>query len=340
MHSLPRQELEALQLAALKLRFAQLHEKIPMVKKLAEKQGVRSIEQLTDVVPLLFEHTMYKSYPPSLLEHNRFDQLTRWLDKLTAHDLSNVDASGCKGITEWVELLDRETPLKICHSSGTSGLMSFLPHAKDEWDLHGKTWPVVFFQEFGDPPLTPDQYVPKVHVVSPNYRYGANAFVRGTDMFAKAIAGSEERVHTLYPGRLDSDVLYLAARLRAAKSRGNADSVKVSPELLARQKQFVEAQANAKQDLERFFERITQELRGQRVLIMATWNMVYDLAVAGLKRGIRNVFAPDSVVISGGGAKGMVRPDNWQQPVCEFTGVPRLKGAFGMSERLFRFWCG
>src|SRR5690606_1515153 len=48
----------------------------------------------------------------------------------------------------------------------------------------------------------------------------------------------------------------------------------------------------------------------------------------------RRVFAPDSVVVSGGGAKGMTRPDDWQEPVLEFTGVPRLKGGYGMSETL------
>jgi hypothetical protein len=60
--------------------------------------------------------------------------------------------------------------------------------------------------------------------------------------------------------------------------------------------------------------------------------MVYDLAKQGLERGIRGVFAPNSVVISGGGAKGLVRPPDWQKPICEFTGVERLKGGYGMSE--------
>src|SRR5262252_1877455 len=90
MQSLPREELEALQLEALRFRFETLYESVPMVKTLADRQRIVAIGQLTDVVPMLFEHTMYKSYPPSLLEKNRFDQLTRWLDKLTAHDLSQL----------------------------------------------------------------------------------------------------------------------------------------------------------------------------------------------------------------------------------------------------------
>jgi hypothetical protein len=334
MQSLSGQELEALQLAALQYRFEQLYRSVPMVKKLADRQHFAGIRRIEDVLPMLFEHTMYKSYPPSLLENSRFDQLTLWLSKLTAHDLSKVDASGCKGITDWVQLLDQQTPLRISHSSGTSGTMSFNPISQSEWDMQGKTYAISVFQDFGDDPFPSADYVPNVHYVTPTYRHGANAFVRGTDMFLKSVAGSEDRVHALYPGRLDSDVLYLAARIQAAKLRGNLDSVKVSPELIARQKEFALAQARMPQDLDRFFNRIVNDLKGQRVMVMATWNMVYDLANAGLKRGIRGVFAPDSVVISGGGSKGLVRPAGWEKPVCEFTGVPRLKGAYGMSEVL------
>lgn len=332
MHSLPREELEALQLEALKYRLDSFYKAIPMVKKYADKQHFDGVNRLEDIVPMLFEHTMYKSYPPSLLENNRFDQLTLWLNKLTTHDLTNLDTSPCEGITDWVKLLDDESPLKISHSSGTSGVMSFNPFSKEEYRLFGKSYPVCFTQEFGDPPKTADTFIPKMHVVSPTHRHGGNAFVRGTDMFAEFIAGSESRVHTLYPGRLDSDVLYLAARIRAAKARGDLANLKISPALLARQKQFEVEQANMVKDMENFFRDITTNLAGEKVFVLTTWNMIYDLANTGLQRGVRNVFSPQSVVVSGGGAKGLVRPDDWEKPVCEFTGVSRLKGGYGMSE--------
>ena len=332
MHSIPRAELEALQLAALKYRFDNFYNTVPMVKKLADKQHLDSIEKIDDVVPMLFEHTMYKSYPPSLLENNRFDQLTRWLDKLTSHDLSILDTSGCDSVGAWIELLDQKSPLKINHSSGTSGVMSFNPISKEEYRLFGKSWPICYFQEFGDPPADPSDYIPNVHVISPGFRFGANAFIRGTDMFAEFVAGAEDRVHTLYPGRLDSDVLYLAARIRAAKAKGDLHRLEINPGLLLRQKEFESAQANMPNEMESFFRRIVDDLKGQRVFALTTWNMIYDLAQDGLKRGIRGVFSPDSVIVSGGGAKGMVRPDDWAVPVCEFTGVSRLKGGYSMSE--------
>jgi hypothetical protein len=332
MHSLEQTELEELQLAALQYRFEQHYQNIPMVKKLADKQHHQGMTTLNDAVPMLFEHTMYKSYPPSLLENNRFDQLTKWLNKLTAHDLSGLDTSECRGITDWVKLLDDKTPLKISHSSGTSGIMSFNPFSKEEYRLFGKSYPVCFMQDYGDPGATAETFIPNIHVVSPSHRHGGNAFVRGTDMFASFIAGAEERVHVLYPGRLDSDVLYLAARIRAAKARGDLHNLKISPALLERQKEFEKEQAAMAKDMENFFESIVTNLAGERVFVLTTWNMIYDLAQKGLERGITGVFSPDSIIVSGGGAKGLVRPDDWEQPVCEFTGVQRLKGGYGMSE--------
>src|SRR3712207_8489650 len=45
---------------------------------------------------------------------------------------------------------------------------------------------------------------------------------------------------------------------------------------------------------------------GRRVFVMGSYNLLHELAGEGLSRGISGVFAPDSVVASGGGAKGIV----------------------------------
>src|SRR5438874_12282158 len=72
--------LADLQLAAMRMRFAELRDRVPTLGAMAGELGVRDVGALDDVVPLLFQHSVYKSYPPALLERNRFDHLTRWLD--------------------------------------------------------------------------------------------------------------------------------------------------------------------------------------------------------------------------------------------------------------------
>lgn len=81
-NQLPREEIESLQLAAIQRRFRQMRDSIAVLTKLANAEGIEQIEHIDDVVPLLFEHTVYKSYPPSLLEKNNFAAINKWLCKL------------------------------------------------------------------------------------------------------------------------------------------------------------------------------------------------------------------------------------------------------------------
>jgi hypothetical protein len=106
MHSVPRGELEELQREAMILRFAEHREQIEMVRKLADRLGVTAVDKFDDIVPLMFSHTAYKAYPAALVDNNRWDLMTHWLDKLTAYDLSRVDVEGCDSIDEWLERLE------------------------------------------------------------------------------------------------------------------------------------------------------------------------------------------------------------------------------------------
>src|SRR5215472_17547682 len=106
MHSIGRDELEELQRRAMIERFAEHREQIEMVRKLADRLGITSLDKFDDVVPLMFSHTAYKSYPAALLDNKRWDLMTRWLDKLTAYDLSQVDLEGVDTIDEWLDRLE------------------------------------------------------------------------------------------------------------------------------------------------------------------------------------------------------------------------------------------
>ena len=91
-------------------------------------------------------------------------------------------------------------------------------------------------------------------------------------------------------------------------------------------------QARMPEDMSRFLQEKLRELAGQRVFVMGAYNLLYELATEGLGRGLEAVFAPGSVVASGGGAKGIVLPPDWQEPVLRFFGVDHLSMGYGMSE--------
>jgi hypothetical protein len=97
-HAFSREQVEQLHLSGLRLRFGQLRGKVAVLDRLATEQGITQIDSLDDAVALLFPHTVYKSYPLSILERNQFDRLTRWLGGLTSVDLGGVDVSGVESI--------------------------------------------------------------------------------------------------------------------------------------------------------------------------------------------------------------------------------------------------
>lgn len=329
---LPRAEVDQLQLAGLKRRFAELRERIPVLKKLADAEGVEAIERLDDVVPLLFEHTMFKSYPPSLLEKNNFAAINKWLGKLVTPELAEkiaaVDVSACKGLDDWFETMDREIPeLCLCHTSGTSGTLSFLPCATREFEKASEVRRLYVWNMNG-----PDTPNPQMHTAYPYYRNGYLSHLRGTNALCRAVLPDMSHFHPAYPSTLSSDVLHLGAKLRAAHAKGTLDRMVVAPELLAKKKAFDQQQAEMPQHLAAFFDDIANRLRGKRVFIGGTWNLLHNMAKAGLERGLEGVFHPDSYISTTGGAKGVVQPEGWREEVMRFIGVKELHESYAMSE--------
>ena len=333
MQTIPRSRLQELQLGGLQYRFDRLRDCIPMLKKLSDNQGITEIAEVDDMVPLLFEHTMYKSYPPSLLENGQFTKINQFLNKLVNIDLSTIDVSHCTTIDEWMETMDRESPLLICHSSGTSGTMSFLPISKHEWDKFGKSVRVTFVQNLGDDPT--EVYKDEFYAIYPYYRYGGSGHVRQCEYFVKHITGSEDRLFTAYPGRMSSDLLYLGAKLQSAAARGTLGQLKVSDRMLQRKKEYEEAQADIPKHMENFFAELVDKLKGKRIFYLGAQNLLYGMVKAGREKGLRNVFAPNSVINTGGDSKaGVTMPPDWREQVCDFVGIEQTKMCYGMTEVL------
>src|ERR1700751_4877605 len=265
MHSISRGELEELQRQAMGIRFQQHRESIEMLRKLADRREVSELHEFNDVVPLFFSHTAFKSYPAALIDGKRFDLMTKWLDKLTSHDLSQVDTKGCNTIDEWIDRLDEQTPLEVITSSGTTGTLSIIPK-----DKHGARegmvlWKICLFQTFGNEP-TYDELNPAVDVIWPNYAKGKLGHLRIANMIKRGFTGGDEsKFHALYPGAIDTDLMFLASKMRVAASRGELDRLVIAPALAARKGEFIAMQARQPQDLDAFFTTIAEKLRGKRV---------------------------------------------------------------------------
>jgi len=334
--SLPREKVLDLQLRALSERFAELVHRVRLLTRLADEQGVRDIVRLEDAAPLLLRNSVYKSYPLSLLDKSQFDRLTLWLDAFTTHDLSKIDACGCTSIDDWIDLLQAATEIRVIHSSGTSGKLSFLPRSQAEIRLM-----VEIFKRhcegFGnEPDAGPIEHLEEVPILFPSYRYGAMEANRLIDGFVQYVfGGAGDRVVTLNPGRMSADALSLGGRLQGAEARGERGRTDFAPHLLKRREEFLKQQAQAPARFQAFFTAFAERFRGRRVMVLSSgWGQLYDMAVAGHGRGIRGVLAPNSLIMIGGGIKGRVFPPDYQEIVRDFLGVPAMRDGYGMSECL------
>ena len=334
MHSVPREEADALQLAGINLRLEQRRAQIPVLAKLAEAQHISRISRLEEAAPLFFTHDMYKSYPVSLLAKSRFDQINKWLDRLTPYDISGLSVGDVKSIDQWLDRIGEQTPLDVATSSGTSGTMSFIPKSKRDYRTSVTGLRVQLTERFGDTGSRADFDEP-IHVLTPFYRDGysntARLPVYFLDTFCK---GNPARLHTALPFKASADLTWLAARLRAAQAKGDTSRIDVPETLLARRAEWERIVADTPTRQAAFIREKVPEMRGQRVFALGLTNLFYDIARSGLNAGVRAEFAPNSVVMAGGGGKGSVLPDDADEVIRSFFGV-ELRGAYGMTEQNF-----
>lgn len=332
IHSLERAHVEAVQLAAMNRRLAERRGEIQVLQKLADGQGIDGLESLDDMAPLLLPHDIYKSYPVSLLAKGQYGKLNTWLSRLTRHAPNEVDVSGCDSIDSWLVKLREETPLDVATSSGSTGTCSFFPKSKRDYQVSVMGLRVQLAQKFGEDPR-PGDIEDAMHAVVPLYRDGHAS----TGAFGKYIRevfckGEDSKLHTAFDFKISSDLMWLAARLRAAAAKGDASKVDVPPALLARREEWEKSQAEAPARQMEFINRMVTQLSGERVFAMGTSNMFYAVAKKGLEEGIRASFSPDSVLMGGGGAKGVPLPDDLEEVICGFFGFERMTSGYGMTE--------
>ena len=152
MYGIRLEEQARIQLMGARRRFEQLVDNIPMLGRLAQEQGITKIRSLEDMGPLLIPHSAMKSYPMSYLEKSQFDRLTAWLDAFTTHDLSALNTKNCDSIDDWLDVLDQNTEVRVLHSTGTGGKLSFLPRGTAEMKIMVTAWRQMFERFRDEPP--------------------------------------------------------------------------------------------------------------------------------------------------------------------------------------------
>ena len=331
---IPYPEVEAIQRRALKERFRELAPKIEPLKRLADRQRIVELDSLDAAAPLLFDHSLYKSYPLALLEQNRFDRLTEWLNRLTSHDLSGIDVSKCETIDGWLDTIEAHSALVCSHSGGTTGKLSFVPRSRVEMPQLVKSQLKWFNGYRGEYGTDLEREPEKLPMFIPGYKKGRYILQQVLDVAVPLIAGSDDQYYAAYPGAMSADMQSLAGRLAAAETKGELGQLQLNPALKARREEFVRFRERQPEYMRAYFDNMVDNFKGRRVFIGGPWTIHLDTAIAGEQRGVSGLFAPNSVMITGGGQKGRVFPPDWYERICRFYGVPEIRAGYGMTEMI------
>ncbi|WP_330351135.1 hypothetical protein [Streptomyces sp. NBC_00582] len=316
----PAVEIRELQLEAAREAFAAHRERIPLLHTRAEETGVREVTALDDLVPLLFSHTSYKSYPLSLITAGRWDRLLRWYTTVSTVEPGDVDVDGVRDIDEWTDRITAAGHRPYI-TSGTSGKVSFLNCAADDLSFlhdileHLTCWP--------DP--LPPKPTRRGYLLAPasgpmrsidGFRWHAEVFARP----------GETRLLTDDPLRVSE--LMSSALLRRRIAEGTATPQEISSHETASEAREAEMDAAV--------SGIVDDIAAHRdepLLIAGMNNQQFALIQALRARGVPDGgLHPDTLVLSGGGNKGRALPEDYQQQFAAFyDGVRRVR-SYGMTE--------
>ena len=319
---LPYSEIRDLQVAAINERFQDRVDRIKMLKHRAEESGTTEIRTLQDVVPLLLPHTAYKSYPESFITGKRWDRLTKWLGTVSSYPTDNIDLSGVQDIDSWIEACQAAGHFVSC-SSGTTGKPAMLPSTQADLDFTVRE--SVEAVQWGSDIRSGDMRTIAGH--------GTVAQTARNSASGGALVQAFADVSKLRPSTGPAITIGSITRMiemRKAISGGTARPEEIAEyerESAARQKMLEGSFSAAVDNL--------LENRADRLLIMAMWGPLYQLAAEVRERGYGGAdFHSENAVFLGGGLKGATVPANYKEFVYEtFNLQPRfIYQMYGMQE--------
>ena len=126
-------DIRETQVAALNERFEERKDCLKLLAHRADEAGTTQIRKVEDMIPLLFPHTAYKSYPESFLMDEKWDRLTRWLGTVSPYPIKPIEFSDIADVDDWIARLQAVGHFISC-SSGTTGKSAMLIASQKDMD--------------------------------------------------------------------------------------------------------------------------------------------------------------------------------------------------------------
>jgi hypothetical protein len=313
-------DLAELQLAAARERFAELRPRTKLLDQRATDMRVDGIEKLDDLIPTLFAHTAYKSYPKSFVDNGQWDRMTKWFASVSSTPMDGVDLDGIEDVDDWIARLEAAGH-GVFSSSGTSGKASFIDQTQGDIDriadLLTRIW--------GWPSPPPRDNSRPLFSLTPSA--GPARLVYAFQAQAK-YTGRPGAIYTLTDEPIRMAELNRIMRLQQALASGHATPGEVA--------EFEAGIADRVDDMHENYRRIALALdahRNEPIVFHGSWPQMWSLVEVCRELGIaEGGFHPESIYLGSGGTKGLSLPDDYQEQVARlFAGARRYRG-YGMSE--------
>ena len=311
-------------LRELQLRAAQelLEERIAQVPLLARRVAslnLTRLERFEDLVPLLFAHTTYKSYPQALIDQGKWDRLLAWLRTVAAFDPCGIDMHGVENIDQWIDRL-WAGGFEILATSGSSGRCSLIPRGPADRAVqrrqlqHAMAW--------GG--LMPGERR-AFFALAP--RRGPNMFIVVLEMLAEMYA-RPDAIHYLSDVPLKVSEVSRAAQLRKRMADGAAQP----GEIEAFERELAERGRAGAAALERLADVLVAHRR-EPVYVSGQWAQHLSIIARARELGVGDgEFHPRSYVAAGGGVKAIKLPPDYKEQVRRFYGAVLSGRQYGMTE--------
>lgn len=311
-----------LQLEAANERFEAARGAMPLLDRRAEDGSVKQIAALEDIIPLFFSDSTYKSYPESFITDRKWRALASWVDTLsTRPGAADVDFSGVETIDDWLLRL-RNAGHYLYVSSGTSGRCSMFQVNEADREMDFQTFKLSWRWGTG---VLPNRDRP-VFALFP--REGAHRMMDSFGRQAREF-GREGSVFYLGDEPLRVSDVNALGRLRREMANGTAapSDVQRFEEESARRQSAMQGALAAMADA-------VVEHADEPALFIGTWAPLYLLLQAAKERGLSGGVHPESVILSGGGLKGIVLPADFREDIRHTLGLDdsRYLFIYGLSE--------
>ena len=272
-YEVSRAELEPLWLAAANERLAEQRERIPVLARLADDLGIKEFESLSDLIPLLFAHSNYKSYPEAFIDNGRWNLMNQWLDTLSSNRVEGIDVDGVTDQDDWIERLHANGhPVYV--TSGTTGKNSYLPATVADREFSLSLLDNQMNWTYGQP--NQDR---AVFVLGPKYgpHRAASHFRRIAELF-----GRPEATFFLTEDQMRLSEVSRSATLRRKLAAGTA----MPSEIAALERESATRQTEMAAKLDELVDKLI-EYRREPMVIGGFWAQYWMIVERARARGVR-----------------------------------------------------